>query len=377
MLGLQVNTMVTNLSTASTAMSRGDGWRAAELFAQSATQVPGMLNSLRQVRNLALAASGLGPQRLGDFLTNCFGAGTPIQGEFGARPIESFRPGDRVWARDECDPDAPAQLRPIEECFVSEAALWHVHVGGQVIRTTDEHPFWVLGKGWVGARHLQAGDLLVGRDGDKTPVEEVYETGEIECVHNFRVGEHHTYFVGGADWGFNVWAHNVCVIPRSNLRGTWNQRTRGISRATVFGTAQSTGATPHARLVQRQMYRVVGNERFQVGTTGPSYTFQMNGQSYVTLNRNLRMALGRRLPQKVFDPPANLRPDAIVVENINGQFRVSMIEVRSPGQTITELETRMQMAWDSIKRQLGGNVTGGARIVVDENNVTRSVVALV
>jgi len=73
MLGLQVNTMVTTLGNARTAANAGDGWRAAELFAQAATQSPGMIGSLRQVRNLGLAVTGFGPQQLGDFLTNCFG----------------------------------------------------------------------------------------------------------------------------------------------------------------------------------------------------------------------------------------------------------------------------------------------------------------
>ncbi len=95
-------------------------------------------------------------------------------------------------------------------------------VGGegaaQVIRTTDEHPFWVDGKGWRKTIELELGDRLIGRDGETVEVEEVLDTGQYETVYNFRVAEHHTYFVGGDGWGF-LWAHSSpCVIQRSDPR---------------------------------------------------------------------------------------------------------------------------------------------------------------
>ena len=43
-------------------------------------------------------------------------------------------------------------------------------------------------------------------------------------VHNLRIADHHTYFVGDHDWGFSVWAHNSCsktIFQQSNW--TWEQ----------------------------------------------------------------------------------------------------------------------------------------------------------
>jgi hypothetical protein len=77
-----------------------------------------------------------------------------------------------------------------------------------VIRTTAEHPFYVNAKGWVEAGSLQAGDLLSSHDGRWVAVEESYDTGEYETVYNMRVASWHTYFVGGDQWGFSLWAHN-------------------------------------------------------------------------------------------------------------------------------------------------------------------------
>jgi hypothetical protein len=44
----------------------------------------------------------------------------------------------------------------------------------------------------------------------------VENTGQWEKVYNFRVADHHTYFVGTEDWGFSVWAHNQsCENPKA------------------------------------------------------------------------------------------------------------------------------------------------------------------
>lgn len=57
--------------------------------------------------------------------------------------------------------------------------------------------------------NLRVGDLLRSHDGRWVAVEDLLETGEYETVHTVRVSEYHTYFVGCAEWGFSVWAHNA------------------------------------------------------------------------------------------------------------------------------------------------------------------------
>ena len=84
-----------------------------------------------------------------------------------------------------------------------------MHVGGRVIRTTDEHPFWIVDRGWTPVRDLNVGDKLITDDGRQKLVEDLHETGQWETVYNLRVSDYHTYFVGCAEWGFAVWAHNA------------------------------------------------------------------------------------------------------------------------------------------------------------------------
>ena len=72
----------------------------------------------------------------------------------------------------------------------------NLHLQGQVIRTTLEHPFWVEGRGWTAVKDLQPGALLRGHDGQLWPVETVTPTTELATVYNLRVADYHTYFVG-------------------------------------------------------------------------------------------------------------------------------------------------------------------------------------
>ena len=87
--------------------------------------------------------------------------------------------------------------------------MYHLHIGGQVIGTSGEHPFYVAGKGWTAANELQVGDGVLCADGSTVRVEEVFDTGEWEVVYNLRVADHHTYFVGEEAWGWCAWAHNA------------------------------------------------------------------------------------------------------------------------------------------------------------------------
>jgi hypothetical protein len=141
----------------------------------------------------------------------CFVAGTPLLTAEGARPIEAFRPGDRLLSKPEFNPEGAVQEREVLHVLQSHDSILEVHVGGRVIQSTHEHPFWVRGKGWTAANKLQAGDELSSHDGQWIVVDAVVDNGEAADVYNIAVSDYHTYFVGGEDWGFSVWAHNACT----------------------------------------------------------------------------------------------------------------------------------------------------------------------
>jgi hypothetical protein len=109
---------------------------------------------------------------------------------------DGLRAGDEVLSLPEDEPEGESAYRPVEEVFQRWGVIWEVAVGGRVLRTTAEHPFWVRGRGWTAARQLR-GAMRCGRTTcSGWPLRAVRDTGRAEAVYNGRVAEYHTYFVG-------------------------------------------------------------------------------------------------------------------------------------------------------------------------------------
>jgi len=141
-------------------------------------------------------------------MRTCFTGDTPLLVEGGSKRADEIREGDKLLSQDEHDPDGAVEEKVVEEVFVRVSPILNLHVGGKIIRTTGEHPFYVDGRGWVPAAFLEIGDLLQSHDKKLIPVEGVADSGEVTTVYNFRIADYHTYFVGSDAWSFSVWAHN-------------------------------------------------------------------------------------------------------------------------------------------------------------------------
>ena len=76
--------------------------------------------------------------------------------------------------------------------------------------TTEEHPFYVVGTGWVEASDLKVGDQIyahgAGDSAGHLLVKSVTLEDERQDTYNFEVAESHTYFVGQ----LSAWVHNAC-----------------------------------------------------------------------------------------------------------------------------------------------------------------------
>ena len=145
---------------------------------------------------------------------SCFAAGMKLmaRGAWGCsyRKIEKITTADEVLSRPENQPNGPLQWKKVEELFQRTAPIFNLHANGQLIRTTQEHPFFVKNQNaWVSAGELLIGDVLVSHDGQEVIVEGIAPSGEWEAVYNLRVADWHTYFVGDVGWGWSVWAHNT------------------------------------------------------------------------------------------------------------------------------------------------------------------------
>ena len=197
----------------------GDAAKGAQIglgLKQSIDSAQGLNDALAQGDSVGLAKNALGLaggllNTVAGLLTSCFAAGTPIVTPEGSKLIEDIRPGDWVMAAPDDDPFADPVPRQVEETFENYSPTLDLQVNSRTIRTTAEHPFWVRGRGWVGAQQLEVGNELRTNDGHWLEVERIEGPMPPAPVYNMCVAEYHTYFVGHQIWGFAVWSHNLGI----------------------------------------------------------------------------------------------------------------------------------------------------------------------
>ena len=137
----------------------------------------------------------------------CFVAGTEILTNNGSIAIENISPGAVVLSYNERA--QRAEYKKVKQVFEREAEeLVNISIDGSLIKTTPEHPFYVVDKGWTPAKYLNAGDKLLRNDGQDVIIESVSAEllSESQKVYNFEVADNHNYYVGEIP----VLVHNDC-----------------------------------------------------------------------------------------------------------------------------------------------------------------------
>ncbi|MFA0783802.1 MAG: hypothetical protein YYHSYBAR_002193 [Candidatus Fervidibacter sacchari] len=135
-----------------------------------------------------------------------------------AKPIEQVRTGDWVLTKEEETGKVGwAPVLRVHKRWVAEGELVVVKAGGEKLKVTKEHPFYVVGRGWEEAGELKSGEKLIGAEGNLVTIEGV-EPFKVRgpphfdkrvAVYNLTVFGTQTYFVGKE----KVWVHNQCQIP--------------------------------------------------------------------------------------------------------------------------------------------------------------------
>ena len=143
--------------------------------------------------------------------TCCFIAGTRISTPTGEKTIENIAVGDSVYA---VNPETGEMgVKKVSRTFKKQTStLYHVVTANEEIVTTDEHPFWVNGRGWVVARELAPGNALCLQDGKTAEIINVFveQLSSPVFVYNFEVEDWHTYFVGSD----KILVHNKCSLTK-------------------------------------------------------------------------------------------------------------------------------------------------------------------
>ena len=191
----------------------------------------------------------------------CFAAATVVWTVSGLVPIEQVQPGDQVLAFNEIT--GCSELRVVLEKIVTPgAALLDLevrHSEGRIetIRTTDEHPFWVVGEAerayveakplgrWRRADQLHPGDFLLTLVGSAVVLRVSY-TQDRQAVHNFTVEGLHTYRIG--ENGIAV--HNCdyrkgFLALRPDMPTNWEVHHSLPQRESVLSTMAAAGINVH------------------------------------------------------------------------------------------------------------------------------------
>ncbi len=184
------------------------------------------------------------------FECNCFTAGTKILTDAGEKNIEDIEVGDKVLSKNE--ETGEQAYKVVTHLYRNDKEIiYELTVGDQVIETTDNHPFWAIGKGWVLAADLKVGDKLQQSNGNTLTIDniKIVKHDEPVEVYNFTVADFHTYFV--SDLG--IWVHNIgwCDIAKSvyNIMTTYVTKIKklypdakvGYRGSLATGTKYSTG----------------------------------------------------------------------------------------------------------------------------------------
>ncbi len=200
-------------------------------------------------------------------------------------------PGDWVLAQDESDPEAIPTLRQVEEVFENQAQVMVLGLGGWTIETTPEHPFWVRDKGWTAAGEIEPGDELRSHDGQWIPLDSKLLTDNIVTVYNMRVAEDHTYFVGSPLWGFNVWAHNACVlggtysdVRKANIGGEVHH----MPAASINGMPYNKGPAIWMEAIDHRKTASWGYSRAAINYRARQSEFIRNGKLREAIQMDIR-----------------------------------------------------------------------------------------
>ncbi|MEC0210419.1 polymorphic toxin-type HINT domain-containing protein [Paenibacillus ehimensis] len=201
-------------------LSTGDRWAEGIGSALSLIPIPGLKHAGKYATKGVIAAEKqlerlfMGPWMKKAENTvkklinecNCFTAGTKVLTDEGEENIEDIEVGDKVLSKDE--KTGEAKYKEVIGLYRNDRDdIIKLHVGNQPIETTNNHPFWVEGKGWVLAGSLQVGDRLQQSNGNSLTIDkiELVSLTEKVQVYNLTVADYSTYYVTN----LGIWVHNT------------------------------------------------------------------------------------------------------------------------------------------------------------------------
>ncbi|MCB9872961.1 MAG: hypothetical protein H6821_02180 [Planctomycetaceae bacterium] len=227
--------------------------------------------------------------------------------------IEQVQAGDIVLAWDEETGDfAPKKVVRVFRNHTEHLRIVTVRASDdareQTLKTTNEHPFYVVGEGWIEAQFLRPGQELLQADNRlATVVDSLLEPHpEGLPVFNFEVEDAHTYFVSARTSDLPILVHNTCVHGNSKLSTKPQHRYEIIERST--GVPHKTGVSGGRIRADGKSARAESQVRALNSKGGDFYSVIVetaeNRQAILAAEK-AAVGLGRSLGSRL---PGNQRP---------------------------------------------------------------------
>ena len=174
-------------------------------------------------------------------MQTCFTGDTLVAAENGQKRIDEIEVGDKVWAF-----NVETELKTVTKVYVhSVDEILHLYTDDGDIDTTANHPFYVIGKGWVAAGDLAVGDEVFNLDGTTSTIlgSEIEVLDEPILVYNLEVEDFHSYFVGCVP----VLVHNYKPQNQNRMQNDIERgrAPRGIDRVDKPHNPNAPNQKPH------------------------------------------------------------------------------------------------------------------------------------
>jgi hypothetical protein len=240
--------------------------------------------------------------------------------------------------------------KQVLEVFERYAQVMNIHVRDRIIQTTREHPFFVV-RVWdfIAASELQIGDTFLSHDGQWVMVEDLCDTDVFQKVYNLRVQDFHTYFVGGSDWGFSVWAHNSYTALREEgltksqaKRANMLNKTQGEAAARTYLEGQGFSGPRLDTLANAAARQRTGAQRGPNETSGQNATIRRVA-SEVTAKGDTVLKGGKAFDdvtrrEAVYDTTGGFRdsrrPDILVKRPDGSRYGINVGETDAFGRPV-------------------------------------------
>lgn len=202
-----------------------------------------------------------------------FAADTEIITREGQKAIQDIEVGDEVLGYNETT--ATTAYYPVSSIFNRIAPeKVNIVLEEDTIITTTEHPFYVVGEGWIEAQHLKVGSPLLDQNGAPSLVLNIWIEEVPIQVYNFEVVGVHNYFVSEE----GVLVHNAkhCMHKSSTTVNkhskTKNKRVTVQADVNTKGSSTGTGTSQGTRNYVNNAKQIAPPKRYKLQVYLPDGT---------------------------------------------------------------------------------------------------------